>query len=130
MDYKKINNIIIKKIDIFLPNIKELQNRFGNTIFFTKSDLKNVYNLIRIKNNEKRKSFFRTRYGHDEYLVMPFGFTNAPATCQILINNVLKTYVDKTVVIYFDDILIYFNKRKHHLQHVQKKIICHKLRYL
>ena len=109
VDYKKFNNIIVKN-RYFLPNINELQNRLGNAKIFTKLDLRGAYNLIRIKNGEKWKTVFRTRYGHYEYLVMPFGFTNAPATCHTLINNVLKIYLDKTVVIYFDDILIYFDE--------------------
>ena len=122
VDYRKLNNIIVKN-RYLLPNISELQDRLGNAKIFTKLDLRNAYNLIRIKNGEEWKTVFRTRYGHYEYLVMPFGFTNAPATCQTLINNVLKTYLDKTVVAYLDDILIYFDKQEHHVQHVQKWII-------
>ena len=123
VDYKKLNNIIVKN-RYFLPNIGELQDRFGNAKNFTKLNLRSAYNLIRMKNGEKWKTVFKTRYGHYEYLVMPFGFTNAPATCQVLINNVLKTYLDRTVVIYFDDILIYFDEQEHHVQHMQKKLIC------
>ena len=107
----------------FLSNIKELQDRFNNIKIFTKLDLQNVYNLIRIKNGEKWKTVFKTKYGYYEYLVIPFGFTNAPAICQILINNVLKIYLDKTIVIYFDDILIFFLKTKSsYLIYAQKKL--------
>ena len=123
VDYKKFNNITVKN-RYFLPNINELQDRLGNAKIFTKLDLRGAYNLIRIKNGEKWKTVFRTRYGHYEYLVIPFGFTNAPATCQVLINNVLKIYLDKTMVIYLDDILIYFDKQEHHVQHVQKNLTC------
>ena len=106
------------KTRYFLPNINELQNRLGNAKIFTKLNLRSVYNQIRMKNGENGKTVFRTKYGHYEYLVIPFVFNNAPAVLQVLVNNVLKTYLYKTMVMYFDDIMIYFNKQKYHVQHL------------
>ena len=71
-------------------------------------DLKSTYNLVKIKEGDEYKTAFRTRYGHFEYLVMPFGLKNAPATFQHFINDVLSDYLDKFVISYIDDILIYF----------------------
>ena len=71
--------------------------------------------MIRIKEGEEWKTAFRTRYGHYEYLVMLFGLTNALATYQVLINNVLRHHLDKTVVAYLDDILVYSEDEEEHV---------------
>jgi hypothetical protein len=72
-----------------LPNISELQDRLAGATIFTALDLQGAYNLICMKEGEEWKTAFRTQYGHYEYMVMPFRLTNASATCQALINNVL-----------------------------------------
>jgi len=74
--------------------------------------------LIRMKEGEEWKTAFRTRYGYYEYLVMPFGLTNALVTCQALVNNVVRAYLDRTVIAYLDDILIYSETKEAHIQHV------------
>ena len=79
VDYRKLNDITIKN-RYPLPNIEELQDRLAKAKWFSKIDLKGAYNLIRMKEGEEWKTAFRTRYGHYEYLVMPFRLTNAPAT--------------------------------------------------
>ena len=68
-----------------------------------------------MKEGEEWKTAFRTRYGYYEYLVMPFGLTNALATYQALINNVLRHHLDKTVVAYLDDILVYSEDEEEHV---------------
>ena len=76
---------------------------------------------MRIKENDISKSAFRTRYSHYEFLVMPFGLTNAPAAFIDLINRVFKDYLDKFVIVFIDDILVYSKneeERKHHLEAV------------
>jgi hypothetical protein len=79
-----------------------------------------VYNLIRIKKGEEWKTAFRTRYRHYEYTVMPFGLTNTLATCQALVNNMLREHLDIFVVIYLDDILIYSQNEKEYKEYVYK----------
>ena len=129
VDYRKLNNITVKN-RYPLPNIGELQTRLGKAKYFTKLDLRGAYNLIRMKEGEEWKTAFRTRYGHYEYQVMPFGLTNAPATCQEMINDTLRKYLDIFVIAYLDDILIYSESLKEHVQHVQRIFECLKERNL
>ncbi len=72
-------------------------------------DLLKIYSLFRIKERYEWKTVFRTKFGHFEYLILPFGFINVPAIFQVIINHILKEYIDKIVVVYLDDIFI-FNK--------------------
>ena len=123
VDYRKLNDKTIKN-RYPLPNISELQDRLAFAKIFTRFDLRGAYNLIRMKAGEEWKTAFRTRYGHYEYLVIPFGLTNAPATCQALVNNVLRSHLDRTVIAYLDDILIYSDDKTQHIQHVQEVLGC------
>ena len=77
-----------------------------------------------MKEGEEWKTAFRTRYGHYEYLVMPFRLTNAPATCQALVNNVIRAHLDLTAIAYLDDILIYLNTQREHTTHVKDVLRC------
>eukprot|EP00833_Pecoramyces_ruminatium_P007369 jgi/Orpsp1_1/1181401/evm.model.c7180000077082.1 len=77
-----------------LPFIGDLLDKVKSAKIFTKLDLKSAYNLVRIKEGYEHKTAFRIRYGHYEYLVMPFGLKNAPATFQHFINDVLSDYLD------------------------------------
>ena len=101
--------------------ISELQDRFQGAKWFTKLDVRDAYYLVRMKEGEEWKTAFRTRYGHYEYLVMPFELTNAPATFQSLINATLQEYLDVFVVAYLDDVLIYSaGTLEEHIQDVKK----------
>ena len=87
--------------------MNELRDRVRGAKIFTKLDLKSGYNLIWIKEGDKWKTAFCTRYGLFEYKVMPFGLANAPATFQNMINEIFRDIIDFGVIIYLDDILIY-----------------------
>jgi len=119
VDYRQLNDITIK--DRYpLPLISDLRDRLHGAKWFTAIDLRNAYEHIRIKEGDEWKTAFRTQEGHFEYLVMPYGLTNAPASFQRMINNVLREYTDKFVVVYLDDILIYSKTYEEHVQQVHK----------
>ena len=90
IDYRKLNNITVKNAHS-IPRIEKLQTRLRGAKWFTKLDLRQGYNLIRMKEGEEWKTVFRTRKGHWEYTVMSFGLTNVPATFQVMINDTLRT---------------------------------------
>ena len=113
VDYRGLNNVTIKNRHP-LPLISETLDRLGGAAVFTKLDLKDAYHRIRIKKGDEWKTAFRTRYGHFEYMVMPFGLSNAPATFQAYISQALVGLVDTICVIYLDDILIYSADTKTH----------------
>lgn len=119
VDYRKLNDITIKN-RYPLPLIEELRDQLIGAKVFTKFDIREAYYQVRIKEGDEWKTAFKTRYGHYEYKVMPFGLANAPATFQCLINNALREYLDIFVIAYLDDILIYSKDPKEHTEHVRK----------
>ena len=119
VDYRALNNIIIKN-SYSLPLISELQDRLQGAQWFTKFDIFEAFNRIRIKEEDEWKTVFRTRLEHYEYLVMSFGLTNASAIFQVFVNNVLRRYLDQFVIVYLNDILIYSKTREEHVKHVRK----------
>jgi len=125
VDYRGLNKITIKNRHP-LPLISGLLEQLGEAKIYTKIDLRRAYNLVRVKAGDEWKTTFRTRYGHFEYNVMPFGLTNAPAIFQHLMNDVFREYLDKFVVCYLDDILIYSKNVEEHEGHV--KLVLQKLR--
>jgi hypothetical protein len=83
-----------------------------------KLDITDAYNHIRIAEGDEWKTAFRTKFGHFEYLVMLFGLTNAPASFQRFINEVLQEYLHSFVIVYLDDILIFLKEEEEHVEHV------------
>ncbi|KAJ1299265.1 hypothetical protein OPQ81_002544 [Rhizoctonia solani] len=119
VDYKKLNKITIKNC-YALPRQEELIDELKHAKIFTKLDLRNGHNNIRIKEGHEWKTAFRTKYGHYEYTVMPFGLTNAAAVFQRFMNDIFRDLLDISIVVYMDDILIFSESKEHHVKHVEQ----------
>jgi len=117
VDYRGLNHLTVKN-RYPLPLMGELMDRLSKAKRYTKLDLRNAYHRIHIREGDEWKTAFRTRYGHFEYQVMPFGLANTPVTFQVYINRVLAGLVDVTCIVYLDDILIYSDDPTMHRQHV------------
>lgn len=118
IDFRRLNNITIKN-RYPLPNIEEMKDRLEGAKWFTKVDLRDAFYAVRMAEGEEWKTAFRTRYGLYEFLVMPMGLTNAPATCQQVVNDALRDLLDITVIAYMDDILVFTNgSREQHARDV------------
>ena len=119
VDYRGLNAITMKN-RYPLPLINEILDRLSGAQVFTKIDVKNAYYRLRIREGDEWKTAFRTRYGLFEYLVMPFGLTNAPASFQSYIHGVLRQFLDVTVIVYLDDILVFSRDPSQHEKHVRE----------
>ena len=102
-----------------LPHIGGLFDQLHGAMVFSKIDLRSGYHQVQIKDEDIFKIAFRTRYGHYEFVIMPFGLTNASAVFMCLMNNVMHKYMDKFVVVFIDDILIYSNSEEKHKKHLK-----------
>lgn len=117
-DYRPVNEVTVKN-NAPLPNIEELFDQLLGAQYFSKIDLKNGYHQIRIHPDDVDKTAFNSRYGHYEFLVLPFGLCNAPATFMDLMQRVFHDCVDKFVIVYMDDILVYSKTAEDHAQHLR-----------
>nr|GEU70337.1 putative reverse transcriptase domain-containing protein [Tanacetum cinerariifolium] len=102
-----------------LGEIDDLFNQLQGTQYFSKIDLRSRYHQLRVHENDIPKTAFRTRYGNFEFIVMPFDLTNAPAVFMDLMNRVCRPYLDKFVIVFIDDILIYSKTREEHEMHLR-----------
>nr|GEY72496.1 putative reverse transcriptase domain-containing protein [Tanacetum cinerariifolium] len=118
IDYQELNKLTVKN-RYPLPRIDDLFDQLQGSSVYFKIDLRSGYHQLRVREEDVPKIAFKTCYGHYEFQVMPFGLTNAPTVFMDLMNRVCKTYLDKFMIVFIDDILIYSKDEKEHEEHLK-----------
>ncbi len=129
IDYRGLNENTVK-FRYPLPLVPAALEQLRQANYYTKLDLRNAYNLIRIREGDEWKTAFSTTSGHYEYLVMPFGLANSPSVFQAFMNDIFRDMLNRWVIVYIDDILIYSNTQEEHVRHVRavlKRLLQHQL---
>ncbi|QNQ00124.1 Retrovirus-related Pol polyprotein from transposon 17.6 [Yarrowia lipolytica] len=119
VDYRALNDMTVKN-RYPLPRIDDILDTLNGAVIFSKLDLHSGYHQVRIREEDIHKTAFTTKSGHYEYMVMPFGLCNAPSTFQKMMNDTLKPFLDKTVCVYLDDIIIFSKDVESHQKHVEE----------
>jgi hypothetical protein len=125
VDYRSLNDVTVKN-KCPLPRIENLLNQMRGARVFSKIDLRSGYHQMKIRTSDMPKTAFSTRYGLYEFTVMSFGLTNAPAYFMNLMNKVFMEYLDRFVVVFIDDILVYSKSDSDHEEHL--RLVLQKLR--
>ena len=129
IDYHELNKVTIKN-KYLLPRIDDLLDQLKGAVVFSKIDIRSgyyqFYYQFKARESDIPKMTFQTRYGYYEFLVMSFGLTNAPVAFMGLMNRVFEGYLDKFVIVFIDDILVYLRTMEEHELHL--KILLEKLR--
>ncbi|GJU80451.1 putative reverse transcriptase domain-containing protein [Tanacetum coccineum] len=118
IDYRELNKLTVKN-RYPLPRINDLFDQLQGSSVYSKIDPRSGYHQLRVREEDIPNTSFRTRYGHYEFQVMPFGLTNAPAVFMELMNRVCKPYLDRLVIVFVDDILIYSKSEREHREHLK-----------
>lgn len=126
IDYRQLNRATVKN-KYPLPRIDDLFDQLQGTSVYSKIDLRSGYHQLRVREEDIPKTAFRTRYGHYEFLVVPFGLTDAPVIFMDLMNRVFQEFIDRFVIVFIDDILIYSKSKIEHSEHLKlvlQTLIC------
>ena len=119
IDYRELNKLMVKN-RYPLPRIDDLFDQLQGASWFSKIDLRFEYHQMRVRDEDIQKTAFRTRYGDYEFVVMPFGLTNAPATFMDLMNRACRPMLDRSVIVFIDNILVYSKSREQHEEHLRE----------
>ncbi|KAD4385781.1 hypothetical protein E3N88_25950 [Mikania micrantha] len=121
IDYRELNKVTVMN-KYPLPRIDDLFDQLQGASWFSKIDLCSGYHQLKVKEEDVPKTAFRTRYGHYEFLVISFGLTNAPAGFMDLMNHVCRPMLDRSVIVFIDDILIYSKNEADHACHLREEL--------